>query len=301
MANRATAMASIDDLRLVVALEKTGSLTAAAAQLHVAQPSASHRLKVLERRLGVSLFTRHATGTMPTQAGVEYLAHAKEALATVQAAADAARAAANLDRLRFGTFTSLSVPVFTALDGLLPASTVVEQHVRSGILLVADIVAGRVDGAVVALPAGRISQPGVHRQRLGIDPLVLVAPAEVPLPSRVGPTHLSRTDVVLASFSSQPDDVAQLLAQRGARVHMAGTAPIALAMARGRGVYAAIPRSCWLADRHDGEDALRLGQAFDATLSMVTGRPAHANLTGLATKLADALDLQARHRPSADR
>lgn len=61
------------DLAALAALENYGKLTAAAAALDVAPASLSQRLKGMERRLGVTLFKRTATGMVPNQAGEQLL------------------------------------------------------------------------------------------------------------------------------------------------------------------------------------------------------------------------------------
>jgi len=62
---------------------RTGSLSAAARSLRVAQPTARRRVAALEQGLGVVLFTRSANGLQPTEAArrVRPLAEAMEATA----------------------------------------------------------------------------------------------------------------------------------------------------------------------------------------------------------------------------
>jgi len=74
----------LPDLRLVAAIADTGSLSRAAAQVHLAPSSASHRLTQLEGALGVPLFTRHARGLDPTSAGESLLRHARQVFAQLE-------------------------------------------------------------------------------------------------------------------------------------------------------------------------------------------------------------------------
>lgn len=60
-------LASLD---LFVSVVELGSVSKAAAAHGVAQPSASSRLRHLERQLGMTLLTRSPTGSVPTDAGV---------------------------------------------------------------------------------------------------------------------------------------------------------------------------------------------------------------------------------------
>jgi DNA-binding transcriptional LysR family regulator len=59
----------LTSLRLALACARTGSLTAAAHELHLAPAAASRRLRELEGTLGSALFERHARGLHVTPAG----------------------------------------------------------------------------------------------------------------------------------------------------------------------------------------------------------------------------------------
>lgn len=60
----------IASLDLFVSVVELGSVSRAAKTHGVAQPSASSRLRHLERQLGMTLLTRSPTGSVPTDAGV---------------------------------------------------------------------------------------------------------------------------------------------------------------------------------------------------------------------------------------
>lgn len=70
----------LTDLRLLVAIAEAGSLSRAAAEFPIALSAASNRLRQLEHRLGLALFTRHADGMTPTPAGRIALDHARRVL-----------------------------------------------------------------------------------------------------------------------------------------------------------------------------------------------------------------------------
>lgn len=67
-----------DDLKVVIAVGRTGSLTRAAEMLGINQSTATRRLVALEGALGTSLFIRSAAGLTPTDAGNSALARASE-------------------------------------------------------------------------------------------------------------------------------------------------------------------------------------------------------------------------------
>lgn len=68
-----------DDLRIFLALARTGTLRRAAVELSITQPTAGRRLQALENHLGVSLFSRSRDGHRLTRAG-ETLLPAAEAM-----------------------------------------------------------------------------------------------------------------------------------------------------------------------------------------------------------------------------
>src|SRR3989449_6864884 len=82
-------------LRFFVAVAEEGSLAVAAERrLHTAQPSLSRQIRDLEYEVGAQLMIRSARGIELTAAGRIFLDHARLALAQVDAAAEAARRAA---------------------------------------------------------------------------------------------------------------------------------------------------------------------------------------------------------------
>ena len=82
-------------LRYFVAVAEEGSLTPAAEKrLHTAQPSLSRQIRDLEYEVGVQLMSRSVHGVELTAAGRAFLDHARLALTQAEAAAEAARRAA---------------------------------------------------------------------------------------------------------------------------------------------------------------------------------------------------------------
>jgi DNA-binding transcriptional LysR family regulator len=66
-----------DDARIFLAVQRTGSLTAAGAQLHLNQSTVGRRLGVLEEAFGARLFFRTPKGYVATPAGEQLLVHAE--------------------------------------------------------------------------------------------------------------------------------------------------------------------------------------------------------------------------------
>jgi LysR family transcriptional regulator, benzoate and cis,cis-muconate-responsive activator of ben and cat genes len=79
-------------LRYFLAVAESGTVTDAARALRIAQPSLSQQIAALEQRIGVTLFRRTSKGVTLTSPGEVLASGARDALARLQAAADAARA-----------------------------------------------------------------------------------------------------------------------------------------------------------------------------------------------------------------
>ncbi len=70
----------LPDLRLFVAVARSGSITGGAAHLNLALASASQRLAGMEAVLGTPLLVRSRRGVIPTEAGRALLRHAQDIL-----------------------------------------------------------------------------------------------------------------------------------------------------------------------------------------------------------------------------
>ena len=87
----------IRQLRTILAIAETGSLTRAAELLHVVQPALSRQLRQLEEELGTPLFVRNRLGMVLTVPGRRFIDQVRVSLQGLyQAKADIGAAAANL-------------------------------------------------------------------------------------------------------------------------------------------------------------------------------------------------------------
>ena len=87
-------MVSMRALECLVAIVEQGSLTRAAAVLHMSQPALSHQIAAIERELGTPVIERLPRGIRPTAAGLAVTAEARVALAAADRAVIAGRRAA---------------------------------------------------------------------------------------------------------------------------------------------------------------------------------------------------------------
>jgi DNA-binding transcriptional LysR family regulator len=233
-----TDAASLTDVRLVLAIEDTGSIGGAATLLRISQPSASQRLAVLERRVGVALVERDTTGARLTPAGQLFAEHGGRALDLVAEAVAAARSPAGL-RLTVGTIGSLAPVVYPALQRLF-ANHVVEHRTDHGRPLVRAVADGALDAAVVGLSRAESPALGVRRTMLGRDPVVLVGDGDTSASRR---RPLAGLRVAVATYDHEPSTVEDKVARWGGEPMRAASTATALALARRAGWLAAVPRT----------------------------------------------------------
>jgi LysR family transcriptional regulator, low CO2-responsive transcriptional regulator len=99
---------TLTQLVTFLAVVRRGSVTAAAEELVVTQPSVSAAVAALERELGVKLTERDGRTLRPTAAGEAYAPYAADVLGLLDQGSRAAREAARQDprTLRIGAVTS---------------------------------------------------------------------------------------------------------------------------------------------------------------------------------------------------
>ena len=71
---------TIQQLRYILTVAKTGSITEAARQLFISQPSLSNAIKEIEKETGIAIFLRSRTGITLTKDGMEFLGHARQVI-----------------------------------------------------------------------------------------------------------------------------------------------------------------------------------------------------------------------------
>jgi LysR family hca operon transcriptional activator len=174
-------------LRYFVAVAEEGSLTVAAQKrLHTAQPSLSRQIHDLELELGVQLLIRGPRGIELTASGRVFLDHARVALLQVEAAAEAARRAAQPLRSTFaiGFLTGYEMDWLPAVMGILRAelpSTEVVIHSQDSPDLAAGLVRGKID---LAFMRPEKQPAGLKFRLLRKDPLIVLMPHDHPLAAR---------------------------------------------------------------------------------------------------------------------
>ena len=139
------------------ALAEQRNFGRAADVVHVSQPALSVQIRELEKNLGAALVERQARDVVLTPFGRRILAHAERVLAATQALGDAARWRGGLSgQLRLGLIPTIAPYLLpTALEALRSRDISLDvqvQEAKTGRLL-AELRAGRLDAAVIALPS----------------------------------------------------------------------------------------------------------------------------------------------------
>ncbi len=71
-------------LKYAIEVERTGSITQAAENLYIGQPSLSKAIKELEDSLGIVIFRRTSKGAVPTERGAEFLKYARTVMVQIE-------------------------------------------------------------------------------------------------------------------------------------------------------------------------------------------------------------------------
>ncbi|MER7131133.1 LysR family transcriptional regulator [Streptosporangium saharense] len=173
-------MLDVVRLRVLAAVARHGSVTAAARELHYSQPSVSHHLARLEAETGAKLVQRAGRGIRLTEAGRLLAERATEIVGRIDSAAAELSAHVGLraGRVRLAAFPS-------ALGTFVPgaAALLAREHPGLGLRLTETeppealrmLRAGYVDVAVVFRYAGTDPEAeGVRLTHLMDDPSYLV-------------------------------------------------------------------------------------------------------------------------------
>lgn len=173
-------MISLRQLRYLEALARHRHFGHAADECAVSQPGLSQQIQELEARLGVGLIERTRGSIGLTPAGVEVVGRARSILTAVDDLVGVARQAGAplTGPLRLGVIPSIAPYLLPAVLPLLQArhpALRLELRESQTRLIVDDLVDGRLDAVLIALPSGRND---LEERPLFDDPFVLASAAD---------------------------------------------------------------------------------------------------------------------------
>jgi LysR family hydrogen peroxide-inducible transcriptional activator len=169
-------------LRAFLETADAGSVSRAARQLGLSQPSLTVQIRRLEEQLGTQLFMRHGRGVALTEAGKALYPRARRILDEMRATEEAVRreGADGGGTLRIGAIPTVAPYVLPdALRRLRARRATVRVELREdySAVLAKLLLDGALDVVIAALP-----YPFEHLETeiLGTDPLVVAVPATHP-------------------------------------------------------------------------------------------------------------------------
>jgi DNA-binding transcriptional LysR family regulator len=163
----------LQELQVFVRAAESGSFSRAARELGLSQPSVSRIIGELEARLGVTLLLRTTRRITVTDAGALFLDRAREILAEIEDAEDAAR---GIDSLR--GIIRLALPVIYGTREIIPRlPRFLAAHPLLQVeMAVADVRQDLVaEGADVAIRLGELGDSGFGARKLETLETMLVA------------------------------------------------------------------------------------------------------------------------------
>jgi LysR family transcriptional regulator, low CO2-responsive transcriptional regulator len=141
-------------MRLLVEVERRGTVSAAAAAVGIGQPTASQHLRLLEAAAGQRLVERNGRGSRLTEAGRVLAAHASQALAALAAGEEELDALAGLESgtLHIGASTTPGVYLLPNTLGCFQRdhpNVTIEVEIASTGEIIGRLLAGRIQLALV--------------------------------------------------------------------------------------------------------------------------------------------------------
>src|SRR6266852_1085909 len=164
-------------MRLLVEIERLGSLSAAAQAIGIGQPSASQHLRLLEAAAGQRLVERSGRGSSLTEAGKVLASRAAQALASLGAAEEELHALAGLQTGTIHVGASTAPGAYLLPDTLgcfqreFPGVTV-EVEIAASADILDRLLAGRVQLAIVG---AQQADPRVRLEPFHEDEIVGIA------------------------------------------------------------------------------------------------------------------------------
>src|ERR1700761_1647615 len=163
-----------DDLRIVDAVARSGSMNRAAAELNMVQSNVTARIRLLEDELGVQLFTRHSRGVEPSDAGLRLLSYSEQIGVLFREAVEAVKEdGVPKGRLRIGTTdNSVRPELHLIAANYTQEYSRVELSIVNGTTtgLIDQVLENQLDGAFVA---GPVLHKELDLQSIGVERLVL--------------------------------------------------------------------------------------------------------------------------------
>lgn len=165
----------VQQLRYVLEVARTGSITQAAKNLYMGQPNLSKSIRELEDEIGIVLFCRTAQGTRPTKSGEAFLGYARSIVAQMDSLAGMYRPGeVPQTRLHVSVPRASYVAAsFGAYLGSLAGPLDVSYHETNALAIITEVAHGDADMGVLRYQAAHAAHFAqlLHENRLAAAPL----------------------------------------------------------------------------------------------------------------------------------
>lgn len=195
----------LEALRILTLVADLGSISGAARAELISQPSASKRIQVLERELGLELLDRRTRGAVLTDHGrlvTDWCRTVIDATDALVSGSQALSARAS-EQLRVGasqTVAEYLVPSWLGAFRRRGGEPAVQLRVANSQQVIAALRAREIDLGFVETP---VVPPDLHNRRVATDRLVLVVAPDHPLSRRRRP--VSREELAALPLASRED------------------------------------------------------------------------------------------------
>jgi DNA-binding transcriptional LysR family regulator len=217
---------TLQQLRYFLETCRTGSFTAAADSLYVAQPSVAQQIRRLEQEVGVRLFVRTGRRLELTESGETLKRNAERVISALEDTETSLQGARNLEggTASLGTFgiaqRYLVNDVVTSFVARHPDVTirVIGQH---SLAVVEQVRTGELEAGLVTMP---VDQPSLHVEPVIVDEVVYAAlpgpDTELPMTvERLAETRLIAWPAVMGWRDSIRRSLKQRADEAGVSLH----------------------------------------------------------------------------------
>ena len=248
---------TLEQMRHLAALERTGNFTAAARQCHISQPPFSRSIRRLEAIVGTALVSRERGAVTLTPAGRAFIAPAREALAKVDEALRAGRSAEPAyGRWRVGVneyVYALLAPLGFEDFAKANAGLLIEPVDRPDLPADGPLLNRQLDLCfeVTGSPDSKTHQDGLQTALIHVEPMTAILPEGDPRdrPGAMAAHELEDAALVVFSRESAPqihDDMLRTFREAGVHPRIALEANLLatmLAAVRSNGMVGLAPAS----------------------------------------------------------
>lgn len=216
-------MMNLEQLVYIVEVAETESLSIASENIHVTQSAISQSITNLEKKLGVKIFQRSRSGTIPTEAGGKVIQKAIEILGKMEELQIEANADwfGENEKLRLGTIPSplMYLPKTLASFKKDYPSIQMEIAERSSQTIIDDIAEDKLDIGLVGLSQGgrEFKYEDIDIQVVLRGQMIVAASKQSPLASRSSMTasQIQKFSLVIYDDDRLWEFIDELAAQSG--------------------------------------------------------------------------------------